>query len=360
MTTDATMQTASRMRDLERYFTTWRAGRLDLGWLGDEGTEWGVHAKPGSKGLLLKDINVGSYGEIPKRAPYRGMAIRGVPEDADTLDMGYTINTAAEVMSANVFSLYEEAKARQWNAACDIPWVELPQMDPDVEHAMCKLCSFLTEVEFIAADAPAQFLPHINHCYLEAKMFLATQAMDEARHTEVFRKRALANGGGLTPVNKLVQGALKSIRNCETYTQQTAKLHLLGEGVVLSIFRAGEFLGNNYVDKRIFRLCMQDEARHVSYGTMHIRQFLQECPDREEELHEALDDLEQYLGAILLSPDIVESMAVLFAGGVKDADQGLGAVRLLWGRTLEEYFSRCDRAGLNRRPRCTLPLEVPF
>lgn len=55
-----------------------------------------------------------------------------------------------------------------------------------------------------------------------------------------------------------------------------------------------------------------------------------------------------------MSPDIVESMAILFAGGVKDADQGLGAVRLLWGRTLEEYFSRCDRAGLNSRPRCTL------
>lgn len=119
---------------------------------------------------MLKDINIGSYGEIPKRAPYRGMAIRGVPEDEDTLDMGYTINTAAEVMSANVFSLYEEAKARQWNAARDIPWAELPRMDPDVEHAMCKLCSFLTEVEFIAADAPAQFLPHINHCYLEAKI----------------------------------------------------------------------------------------------------------------------------------------------------------------------------------------------
>ena len=40
--------------------------------------------------------------------------------------MGYTINTAAEVMSANVFALYEEAKARQWNAARDIPWSELP------------------------------------------------------------------------------------------------------------------------------------------------------------------------------------------------------------------------------------------
>lgn len=351
---------ASRMQDLDRYFAMWREGSLDLSWLGDEGTEWGVRARPSSKGLLFKDINVGAYGYIPEHAPYHGMAIRGVPEERDTVDMGYTINTAAEVMSANVASLYEEAKARQWNAARDIPWAELPPMDADVEHAMCKLCSFLTDVEFIAADAPAQFLPYINHCYLEAKMFLATQAMDEARHTEVFRKRALSNGGGLTPVNKVVQEALLSIRSCDTYTQQTAKLHLLGEGVVLTIFRAGEFLGNNAVDKRVFRLCMQDEARHVSYGTMHIKQFLDTDPDRAGEIHEALDEFEPYLEAILLSPDIVESMAILFAGGVKDADQGLGAMKLFWGRAIEEYFTRCDRAGLDRRSRCRLPLEAPF
>ena len=44
--------------------------------------------------------------------------------------------------------------------------------------------TFLTEVEFIAADAP-------------------TRWMDEARHTDVFRKRALANGGGLGAARRL-------------------------------------------------------------------------------------------------------------------------------------------------------------
>ena len=52
--------------------------------------------------------------------------------------------------------------------------------------------------QMIAADLPAKWMWRMNHDFLEAKMFLCTQIMDEARHSEVFRKRALANGGGLT------------------------------------------------------------------------------------------------------------------------------------------------------------------
>ena len=49
---------------------------------------------------------------------------------------------------------YEEAVARQWSSARDIPWDELKPLPDDLERAMCQLCTFLTEVEFIAADAP--------------------------------------------------------------------------------------------------------------------------------------------------------------------------------------------------------------
>ena len=62
---------------------------------------------------------------------------------------------------------------------------------------MCQVCTTLTEVEMIAADLPAKWMWRMNHDFIEAKMFLCTQIMDEARHAEVFRKRALANGGGL-------------------------------------------------------------------------------------------------------------------------------------------------------------------
>ena len=41
------------------------------------------------------------------------------------------------------------------------------------------------------------WLKDISYGYHEVKLYLATQAFDHARHVEAFRKRALANGGGL-------------------------------------------------------------------------------------------------------------------------------------------------------------------
>ena len=37
----------------------------------------------------------------------------------------YTVTACNELWADNVITLYEEAKARQWNATRDIPWTEL-------------------------------------------------------------------------------------------------------------------------------------------------------------------------------------------------------------------------------------------
>ena len=41
------------------------------------------------------------------------------------------------------------------------------------------------------------WLKEISYGFHEVKLYLATQVFDHARHVEAFRKRALANGGGL-------------------------------------------------------------------------------------------------------------------------------------------------------------------
>jgi hypothetical protein len=112
-------------------------GEFDLGWLRDTSSEWGVRAKPGKTGLTLSDIAIGSYGEVPDHAPLRMMAPRGSDVDTDVPDMGYTINDKSEVWSDNLLDLYEEAVSRQWSATRDIPRGDLPELDPDIEHAMC-------------------------------------------------------------------------------------------------------------------------------------------------------------------------------------------------------------------------------
>jgi hypothetical protein len=332
-------------------------GTPDLGWMDNMG-EWGVRAKPGNLGLRLKDIQIGTYGQIPDHGgDHRSMAPRGavIPEGLPSL--GFTLNEKAEVWADNAAELYEEAVARQWSSARDIPWSELKPLPDDLERAMCQLCTFLTEVEFIAADAPTRWMSQMNQDFFEVKMFLATQAMDEARHMDVFRKRALANGGGLGTASVLSELSLKRIFDAPSFSAQTGRLHLLGEGFVLTMFRQGEFIAPSRVDQEIFRRCMQDESRHVGYGTMHLRAQLRANPDVAEEIHEQLDDAERILLETFSIPESVEPMAILMGGGVKNFDKGMELQGQLWRRIVHEYLQRCDSAGLDRRPRCILPTD---
>ena len=173
-----------------------RAARLGLAARREERMGCPPEAEP-SRARRCSTSRSGATARCPEHPTHRSMAPRGADIEPGTPDMGYILNDKADVWADNTRELYEEAVARQWSATRDIPWGELQELDDDVEHAMCQLCTLLTEVEMIAADLPAKWMWRMNHEFIEAKMFLCTQIMDEARHAEVFRKRALANGGGL-------------------------------------------------------------------------------------------------------------------------------------------------------------------
>lgn len=141
---------------------------------------------------------------------------------------------------------------------------------PDaIERAMCQFCTFLTEVEFIACDTPSKWIPMISNDHFETKLFLATQVMDEARHLDVFRKRALANGAGLLISSPTTN--LRTIINARDFTEMSSIMHVQAEGFVQSMFRMGELVANDDVEKRIFRMCAQDESRHLGFGVMHLK-----------------------------------------------------------------------------------------
>ena len=332
---------------------------LDWRWLRGAQSEWGVHPKPGPRGLTMMDIAVGSYGEVPDHPTHRTMAPRGADHDVDTPDMGYILNDKSQMWSDNVRELYEEAVARQWSATRDIPWNELQPLDDDIEHAICQLCTTLSEVEMIAADLPAKWMWRMNHDFIEAKMFLCTQIMDEARHTEVFRKRALANGGGLLKSSSGAETLLRTILEAKTYTQASALMHLLGEGFILDIFRQGELIAPTDVEKRIFRMAMQDEARHVAYGTLHIRYAVENDPDVADEIHAALDHGEMVLMEFGTSPDLSTALALLLAGGAEKVEEvGFPAQGQMMVKLLTSYLARCERAGVSRLERTLLPTEL--
>jgi hypothetical protein len=331
-----------------------RNGEYDLGWMQVD-SEWGVRAIPSKRGLTLDDINVGSYGVIPAASASGSFAPRGADFDpADLPSMGYTLNTRAEVWGENMGKLYEEAVARQWSSTRDVPWHTLQPLPKDLEHAMCQLCTFFTEVEFIAGDVPGFWLSQVNNTYHETKLFMATQIMDEARHLDVFRKRALANGGGLGKCPREVEEGLKYIFDLRSFPQMLARLHLFGEGRVLTLFRLGEMIAQNEAEKTIFRLCAQDESRHVAFGCLQIRQLLVEDPDRVEEIHEALDIAEQRTLELGVTPEQLEPFLILLGGGEDKMNEGMTKFAFLRKKIVQEYLQRCHSIGIERQDRCLL------
>lgn len=352
---------------LERNVENIHRGSFSLHWMNTDKAHWGKRAKPSSRGMTYTDINrIRGYGEVPDKAEWFNFAPRGAVREPYRHEMPvieeYTVIDKGELWADNIITLYEEAKARQWNATRDIAWDELEALPDDLEKATCQLCTFLTEIEFAAGDFPAKWMYRIPQDFLEVKSFLATQIMDEARHQEVFRKRAIA-GGGLLHAAPGFEWALTSILNAPTHTMGTFLLNLLGEGLVLSIFRSGEMIAKTHVDKEIFRRCLQDEARHVSYGVLEFKNYLDTHPNRaaaEEQMHRFCDIGEQVVLSAFVEPALIEPIAILLGGGLKKIDEGMGGVAHMWRMFIQEYLQRCKAAGFDRSARCTIPTEFPW
>ena len=334
---------------------------LDLSWMDNTG-ERGMRAHPGRRGLTLEEINKGSYGVSPENAEDMTMAQRGSGRANGVPRIGYHVRKKSDIWSDNAAMLYEEAVQRQWSSATDIPWAELKPLPDDVERAYSQFCTFLTEVEFIAGDTPAYWLPQISNEHYEVKMFLASQIMDEARHLDVFRKRALANGGGL--MSSSGNAGLRVIIEAKDFTEMSAIMHVQGEGLVQSIFRMGEYIATNEAEKRIFRLSAQDESRHVAFGVMHLKYILETEPERREEIHSYLEKAEPLIGAgggtapvAGGTPIFGTSLGMLFGHSLGSQEEGGKMALAAFRRQLNEYMHRLEVAGMGER-RYRLPAQI--
>lgn len=108
---------------------------------------------------------------------------------------------------------------------------------------------------------------------------------------------------------------------------------------------------------------MQDEARHVSYGMLQFKYFLDHHPNRaqaEKELHRFADLGEQIIMTAFSEATVNEPVAILLGGGIKNIDKGMEGLGKLWSVFIEEYLQRCDSIGFDRRARCTIPMQLPW
>ncbi|HLK12605.1 MAG TPA: ferritin-like domain-containing protein [Candidatus Binatia bacterium] len=340
---------------LERFGQIMR-GDLELGWMDAARERPRCRPQNERRGLTFRDLDVGTYGftDMPELIRHnRSFAPRGAALAEGLPDLQADVNRKSEVWAYNVEGYYEEAMTRQWNATTDIPWADLAgsELPEDVGKAYAQLLTFLTEVEMIATDVPAKWLGRLNADFFEVKNFIATQAMDEARHAEVFRKRALSTGFGLMRASRHNECNLKFLRDADSFAEASLTLHLQAEGMVLTMFRFSEYISPTEADKKLFRLVMQDEARHVGYGMQHLKWVLDHHPERREVIHQHLDEAENFVFGAGYATEVLEPFIILAGKGLtrERVQEGVRITSAFQLKQSEEYFERLARCGLPER-----------
>ena len=99
---------------------------------------------------------------------------------------------------------------------------------------------------------------------------LAVQVAHEARHVEVFTRRARLHGRPLGESGAGGRASLQSLLDEPDFTLAVFLLSVLGEGSFLNLLSFLEQHAPDPVTRSVARLVLQDEARHVAYGLAHL------------------------------------------------------------------------------------------
>ena len=215
--------------------------------------------------------------------------------------------------------LYENAKRDQWNVSRDIDWTAdvdpergifadelidghgtqtLNRLDPktfkqlNVEFSCWRLSQLLHGEEG-AMLACAQLVDMVPGN--DAKFFVATQVVDEARHAEVLSRYLLEKcGGRIYPMNGNVKMIFDYILGHGKWFVKTVGLQLLAETFAVSLFRMLMETAKDPLLREICRRILADESRHMGFSVLSL-------PDEIRGLNSAdLRELEDFVREALM------------------------------------------------------------
>lgn len=345
-----TEERAARYLDLVENNPGVPALRMGFKWARPS-TELGVRAKPGPHGLGMPEINIGSYGHVPDRWPYENDTPLGShPTPGSYAPGSYTVYDKSEVWAEGVDELYEEAIREHWIPATDINWAGLEAMPDDLERAICQVCTTFSQHGLSEAKLLGTWEEKIAYGFHDVKDYLATWLFDAGRKVEVLRKRSLANGGGigvqaLGTMYRAWYGALK-------LTELLVAVGVIYKAYELETFEKLAKVLPDPVDRDIFARLAKDSARHLEFGSRHLRYYVQNHPNSREYLDHFLNRAEAAL-ADELNHSTAESsaLALILGGSVENIEAGAAALRQLREDQLRRYLLILDAAAVDRLPR---------
>ena len=212
-----------------------------------------------------------------------------------------------------LLSLYQKGKDKQWDQVHRIDWdLEVDPMDvlglPDEtiaifgtpqwdkikndRKAVGELKQHMTSWQFSqflhgeqgAMICSARIVESVPD--LDAKFYAATQTMDEARHAETYARFLQEKVGLLYPINEHLKSLLDDTLTDRRWDMPYLGMQVLIEGLALAAFGLLRDMTDRPLPKQILAYVMQDEARHVAFGRLALRDYYAQLTSKEKEERE--------------------------------------------------------------------------
>jgi hypothetical protein len=209
--------------------------------------------------------------------------------------------------------LYEKAKTSQWNVTTDLDWsIEVDQAavvianeanmvrpfgegidvsgtvfetwtDDDwvklgIESQNWTLSQFM-HGEQGALICTAQIVETVP--WIDAKYYASTQVMDEARHVEVFSRYLDEKLSGHYPINAHLRMLLDDIISDTRWDMTYLGMQIMVEGLALAAFGFMHQMTTEPLLKKLLRYVMSDEARHVAFGVLSLKEYYGQLTSKE-------------------------------------------------------------------------------
>jgi hypothetical protein len=324
-------------QNLELHLRSWcRAEGHPLEWLGEGGTQAIITTAStltarwsGAERAGFSDSSVPQA--IAERAPQRwGLAARGAMIESGSPEFAFTLTDKIDVWSEDAPRLYAQGAAAQWDPATAIPWNAEFELPLDVEDAVVQIMTYLIENETAALVVPSRFASQIHPHFREVMQVLALQAADEARHIEVFTRRALLKRKELGLSTSGGQTSLKTLVEEPDFAVASFLLSVLGEGTFLSLLWFLNRHAPDPVTASVCGLAAQDEARHVAFGMAHLREHISRDSAIVSKLANAVrrrhDALKNTSG---LNAEVFDSLLLVASGSWDSSDLRKGHERVM-------------------------------
>lgn len=280
--------------------------------------------------------------------PEWGLAARGAAIEPGGPTPRFRLDRRDEIWTERAGSLYAQAAAGQWDPDTAIDWDAAIGHDDRVEAAIVAVMTFLIENEEAALVVPARFLGEIHPHFREIQQFLAVTVADEARHIEVFTRRATMTGHPLALSSVGGRTSLQTLLDEPDFAIASFLLSVMGEGTFVSLLSFLERHAPDPVTRQIAHLTRNDEARHVAFSLAHLERHTTIEPDVRGRLARAVEQRHRALQHTSgLNDDVFDALVLLAAGSARPDDIRAGwlAVQRLQAEMADARRARLVRLG---------------